>query len=225
LWISAALLTVVALGVYYASIFIQVRQAHLWTDGNVTCSIVTAFLYLLLCTLMAYGVLRASKNGLVTLGAVWACFLLATLSLTGIGWSVPDSWVKTIGITIPDYTQARTYARGLKDIVENISVKPFGTENDIKDFLKLAESLLEELRKNKDLEPAWARPDPDPIINDINEIIVLTNKHFKLDDIPAIERFSSACKLEADEMHYPGFVPALKRVKNYWINWKRSKGG
>jgi hypothetical protein len=222
LWFPAALLTIVACGVYGVSIYIQVRQAYLWTDKNVHRSILTALLYLLLCSLMALAVLRSALCGPITWGAIWACILLAALSLTGIGWSGPESWVESIGIKAPDYTQTHIYGNSLKDIVGKVRQKSLGEQGDIEDFLNAAGNLRTEITKNKDLEPDWAKSDLELVSNDFRELIEQTKVYFPLDDKQKVERFATACNFKMESL-YPEFVNGLKLVNGYWDTWKKPK--
>lgn len=220
LWIPAALLTAVACGVYGISIYVQVHQAYLWTDGIIRRSVLTALLFISLCALMAFGVLRTANSGPVTWGAIWACILLAALSLTGIGWSTPGSWVETIGKKVPDYTQTRAHAWTLRDIVHKVQAKPHGEGGDIEDFLKTAGNIRIELTKNKNLEPEWARSDLELVSNDIRDLIEQTKRYFPLDSSQKVKRFASACRLKM-EAHYPEFVDLLKKVSAYWYTWEK----
>ena len=218
-WASAGLLTVVAFSVYFVSIYIQVRQAYLGIEGILRRSITTTLLYVLLCSTLAFAVLTTSPTKQISWGIIWACFLLSVLSLTGIGWSGPDKWVELLGIVSPDYTQFRYYVRDLEDLIKEICKKEYGFESDVKEFIAIVKKLKDELEKNKNKEPEWARIDIETAIDKIQNLIQQTERYFPINDKVAIEDFVSACNLQMDSL-YPGFVEALTTVKNNLIEWR-----
>lgn len=59
IWLPAALLTTIVAVVYIVSINVQNRQAYLWSDGDIRRTIGTSLSYIILCTLMAFVVLRS----------------------------------------------------------------------------------------------------------------------------------------------------------------------
>ena len=218
-WASAGLLTVVAFSVYFVSIYIQVRQSYLGIEGILRRSITTTLLYVLLCSTLAFAVLTTSPTKQISWGIIWACFLLSVLSLTGIGWSGPDKWVELLGIVSPDYTQFRYYVRDLEDLIKEICKKEYGFESDVKEFIAIVKKLKDELEKNKNKEPEWARIDIETAIDKIQNLIQQTERYFPINDKVAIEDFVSACNLQMDSL-YPGFVEALTTVKNNLIEWR-----
>jgi hypothetical protein len=223
-WIPAAWLTLFALGVYLTSMHVEVRKAYLWLDGALRRSLLTAVLFILVCGLMAFGVLYSAGPRAFSGGLLWACLLLALLSLTGIGWSGPDKWAESIGITSPDYTQARIHARDLENLVNRIRRKSVGTADDVKDVLAIAKDLKDELEKNRSLEPEWAVDEVETVIADVQDLIRQTERYFPTDSKEAVESFVSACSFEMPSL-YPEFVTALKQVSSYWTEWKYTQGG
>ncbi len=221
-WIPAALLTCVACVAYVAFLYRQIRQAYLWTDGALRRSLTTAIVYLLLCASMAYGVLAAFSPTPLTWNSIWACVLLSALSLAGIGWDQPDSWVKSLGVQMPDYTDARAYSKRLSNLVSMVRRKSIGEKDDIEYFLTLSKDLREEVEKNQSLEPIWALPYLEVVSNDFLQLIQSTEKSFPKEDQQAVHRFTSACNFKM-ESNYPDFVRSLKTVSSYWISWKYSE--
>jgi len=59
-WIPAALVTCIALGVYVRVMYMEVRKAYLCAGGVVRRCLATALLFVILCALMAFGVLYSS---------------------------------------------------------------------------------------------------------------------------------------------------------------------
>jgi hypothetical protein len=224
LWVPAIWLTLVALGVYLASMQVEVRKAYLWLDGALRRSILTAVLFILICGVVAFLVLSSAGSRAVSGGLVWACLLLSILSLTGIGWSGPDKWAESLGLTSPDYTQARIYATDLENFVNKTRKKSAGTAEDVKEFLAIVNDLKDELEKNRSLEPEWAVEGVETAIADVQELIRQTESSFPLARKEDVESFVDACNFKMDSL-YPEFVAALKKVSSYWTDWKYSKGG
>ena len=78
----------------------------------------TAIVYLLLCASMAYRGLGSFFTHTIDLEFDLGLRLtLSALSLAGIGWDQPDSWVKSSGVQMPDYTDARAYSKRLSNLV------------------------------------------------------------------------------------------------------------
>jgi hypothetical protein len=224
IWIPAIALTILACLIYGSFVYVQARQAYLWTDGSLRRGLLTASLYLLACAAMAYAVLQTGLTAPALWGGVWACVLVAALSLTGVGWSLPDSWVKSIGIQVPDYTEARTIARQLAKLVAAVAAKPYAARGDVEAFLKVAGSLRDQIEVNKSLEPEWAMPQVDCAVDDVRELMEQAASDFLPEkDAPnsrqAVEEFSLACAFESGESHR-GFTAALRRVSDYWLDWK-----
>ena len=126
IWLPAGLLTAAAAVVYFATINVQIRQAYLWSDGDLRRTIGTSLVYVVLCMLMVYAVLMFISSYEMTLGTIWACLLVAVLSLTGIGWKRPRAWVDAIGIKSPNYTNGRASAAKLTEILQKVRSKKIG---------------------------------------------------------------------------------------------------
>lgn len=215
IWVPAGLLTMVSFVIYTVSINVQVRQAYLWSDRDLCRTITTSFIFIILCSLMGYGVLRSDSSQTMTWSAVWACILIAVLSLTGIGWSRSDSWVESIGIKSPDYTKGRLSAKKLMDIINSLREKPYGEKRDIEDFLCAAKSLLLEIEENLDFEPEWARSDLKIVRDKIRTLIEETKAKFPTNNKSAVEIFPAVCSYE-QESQYPEFVNAIRVLSKYW---------
>lgn len=114
-WLPAGLLTLVAMVVYGRIIYVQVRQAYLWPDHDRRRTISTSLMYVVLCSLMAFGVLQlvSTKTEVaqdITLGNVWACFLIAVLSLTGLVGQDPVPG-RSLQVSNPQITRKAVHPR------------------------------------------------------------------------------------------------------------------
>jgi hypothetical protein len=157
IWLPAALLTVVTTVVYIVTMYAQIQASYLWSEHDLRRALLTAALYIFLCVLMAYGVLRAALIRDLTAGDIWGCALLSMLSLTGIGWSGPDKWAEAIGVKMPDYSKGHQAITRLTAVLGRIRNQERGESKDVEDFLGAAGALHTNIAENLDLEPAWAR--------------------------------------------------------------------
>lgn len=224
IWLPAGLLTAIATYVYFTAVNVQVRKAYLWPDADVRRTIVTSLAYVVLCTLMAYAVLRSALARQTTLGDIWACFLLAVLSLTGIGWSGPGSWVESIGIKTPDYTGGRLAAKKLTGVLCRVRGAPRGDKEDVEDFLKAAKDLRASVETNLELEPGWARDSLERTNIALRTLVKQVEKQFPTDDESAVADFATACRCQ-QEFHYREFTSALRTLGKYWGEWQCPKSG
>lgn len=219
IWLPAGLLTVVAIVVYVVNIRVQVHQAYLWTDGDCRRTITTFVTYMVLCTLMAYGVLKSASSQTTTLGDIWGCLLLAVLSLTGIGWSVPGSWVESMGIKSPNYTEGRFSADELEGVLEDVREKPYAEEKDIKRFLEASNNLYTSIKRNFALEPEWAKDKLSTASGALRTLIEQVEEKFATGTWLEVEDFAAACKCQKYSQ-YPEFITALRTLSDYWCGWQ-----
>ncbi len=177
-WLPAGIVALVSTVVYVLTIYVQIRKAYLWKYCDLRRTIGTSLTYIFLCTLMAYAVLWSisseEKNNLVYLGA---SYLLAILSLTGIGWSGPNSWVESIGIQSPDYTDGRLAAKKITEILKKVRYK--GSEKgDVKIFFENVKNLRSNIEKNRELEPEWAKGDLKNVIDALDMLYKIFYSQF-----------------------------------------------
>jgi hypothetical protein len=220
IWLPAALLTAVAMVVYIIALKVQIRQAYLWSDGIHRRTLFTFLVYIILCTLMAYMVLMSVPSYETTLGGIWACLLVAVLSLTGIGWSVPSSWVKSIRVKFPNYTDSHLSITKLADALEDVRSKSTSDKRDVEDFLETVENLRSNIKKNLQIEPKWAEDNlqknrsASEKLYDLGEQI---RAQFLTNNGSAVMDFAPACRYNAD---YPEFIRNLKALSDYWPEWQ-----
>ena len=216
----AVLLTIVATVVYIFTMYADIRGAYLLPGGDVRRTLITCALYIALCSLMAFGVLQsAPPPEQIAKGAiVWTSFLIASFSLTGIGWSMPSSWVENVGVKPPDYTNGRAAARDMTEVLARVRRAERGTKKDVQDFSSAAESLKKNVDDNLDLEPKWANEDLETIKGHLETLIQETKDRFPIKDNAAVADFAAACKCQKDEQ-YPTFIEALGGLSKYWKEW------
>ncbi len=238
LWLPATLLTVISTIVYFYTINVQICQAYLWSnsqpirlgskslqlDDDFRRTICTSLTYIILGTLMAYVVLWSVPSDETTsletiFGDIWASYLLAILSLTGIGWSGPNSWVESIGIHSPNYTEGRRAAKEMTNILNRMRKKTYvSNKQDVEDFSKAIENLLTNIETNRELEPEWAK---DKLVKVSNAFIILSKRvkdYFTKNNLSA-EEFSVACRCEMEDS-YKKFIEILNILSEYWCEWQ-----
>ena len=221
LWLPAGLLTLATIAVYLATVSVQIRRAYLFKEGLWRRTIATSILYIVICTSMAYGVLRSTSSGSLTAGIIWACLLLALLSLTGIGWSGPSSWVESIGIQCPDYTESDEAALSVTIILNRLRRKASSEKRDVVDFLESVNNLRTGIEKNIKYEPTWAQAQLDPIVNKLGTLQQVVKSSFPDSDGNAIQDFAVACRCQK-RPQYSEFITALSETAQNWTAWKCS---
>ena len=219
IWLPAALLTAVATVVYIVALKVPIRQAYLWSDGNRRRTLFTFPVYIILCTLMAYMVLMSVPSYETTLGGIWACLLVAVLSLTGIGWSVPSSWVELISVKFPNYTDSHRSITKLADALDDVRSKSTSNKRDIEDFLEEVENLRSNINKNLQIEPKWAEDNLQKNRSASEELYDLEEQiraQFLTNNGSDVMKFAPACRYNAD---CPEFIRILKALSDYWPEW------
>jgi len=221
LWVPAGLLTLATIAVYLATVSVQIRRAYLFKDGVWRRTIATSILYILICTLMAYGVLRSTSAANLTVGIIWACLLLALLSLTGIGWSGPSSWVESIGIQCADYTESDEAALRVTRILNRLRRQASSQKHDVDDFLESINNLVTGIEKNIKYEPTWAQAELAPIVDRLKTLKQVVKSSFPEKNLNAIQDFAVACRCQKNSQ-YSEFITALSETAQNWSAWKCS---
>jgi hypothetical protein len=214
IWLPAGLLTLVSAAVYVVMINIQIKKAYLWSDGDLHRTIGTSLIYLILCALMVYAVLSSVSSSQVTGGDIWACFLVATLSLTGIGWKGPD-WVEVIGIRSPNYSEGRIAAEKLEKILRRVRNEAVSNKRDVEDFLEVAEKLRSNIETNLEVEPEWAKDNLQRASDVLRALLEQAKKIFIIGRTSSVEDFAAACRYQK-EYKYREFIETLKQISHYW---------
>ena len=192
-------------------------------------TIITSIIYTIICVGFAYLVLTYALSfpnedcKPVMYANIWTCYLIAILSMTGIGWSGLGSWVDAMSIS-PDYTETCHMLENLIITLENIRKKERSNRQDIADFYKGATDLRSSLEKNIYLEPEWAKQDQERMHEKLNNLIFLTEEKFLNKNKEAVNEFASACNYQDPELLYGGFIATLKELCSIWkdanINYK-----
>jgi hypothetical protein len=220
IWLPAGLLTAVAAAVYIVTVNVQIRQAYLWSKYNLRRTIGTSLTYIFLCMLMAYVVLLSvSSHEKTTLGDIWACLLVAVLSLTGIGWLGPSSWVKSISVKSPNYMNSHRSVKKLTEILQCVRTKSSSDKQDVEDFLSDAENLRSSIETNLQLEPKWAKYNLQIASNELYTLRDKINEYFPTNNDLAVKDFAAACKYQKQHQ-YQEFIETLKTLSKYWSEWE-----
>jgi hypothetical protein len=221
LWLPAGLLTLATIAVYLATVSVQIRSAYLFKEGLWRRTIATSILYIVICTSMAYGVLRSTSSASLTAGMIWACLLLALLSLTGIGWSGPSSWVESIGIQCPDYTESDEAALSVTIILNRLRREASSKKSDVDEFLESVNNLRTGIEKNIKYEPTWAQAQIASIVDKLKTLQHVVKSSFPDSNEHAIQDFAVACRCQKSAQ-YSEFITALTETAQNWTAWKCS---
>jgi hypothetical protein len=214
-WLPAGILTVVTGLSYITSLYLEIRIRYLRSDHDYRRTCLTAFLYIILCSLMAYSVLPWEATRQREFEALWACALLALLSLNGVGWKGPSAWVKLIDKRAPDYSDGRIYAQRLANVVRSVRDRTSADKKDIDNFRDAAKQLADNIDKNIDFEPAWARANLERVADALRILLEQVDQHFGEPDASARGDFVAACRCQK-QSQYGKFVEALKILGGYF---------
>lgn len=229
--LPAGLLTIVSTIVYILTINVQIRQGYLWSDGDRRRTIGTSLFFIILCTGLAIIVLwsiSSEKTTIwdITFWDVWASYLLAILSLTGIGWSGPNSWVESVGIKYPNYTDGRLAATKLTIIMQRMRNGNKSYERDVEDFSGWIDALRSNIEKNIEHEPEWAVDKLREVSSNLRDLQEQVMDKFLTKDKAKIDDFAEACRCKKESI-YGTFIDKLNSLSEYWNKWQceLSKGG
>jgi hypothetical protein len=214
--------------VYYYSINFQIHQAYLWPKHDARRTFLTFLVYLCLCTALALIVLYSSRDSFSSfsinfISYVFVSYLVAALSLTGIGWGGPSSWVEAMGIKSPDYTDGRQAAERITKILFCIRntdrTECNNYEKELNDFKKSVTSLKECIEVNIKIEPEWGREELKKAIGMLFELENMNNGFVTDNEGTAGTKFGAACNCG----RYPEFCRSLNELSDYWPNWKKER--
>jgi hypothetical protein len=218
IWIPAVFVTLISALIYYSTIQAKIRQAYLWPEGDLRRTLGTFMFYTILVSLLVYLVLFSIQPKPPAFSDLWACLLVAFLSLTGLGWQGPSALTDAIGIKLPDYTDSRAAAQ---DIAEFLCAERKKRRSDIAGvnrFVELLTSLRSSIEKNLVSEPAWARPELQAVSGTLQRMIDHVKDNFTGNDPSMIEGFAAACQCSS-RMPYLEFVEILTDLAKEWPAW------
>jgi hypothetical protein len=221
-WLPAIILTLILTIVYFLTIYTQIYKAYLLSQGIYLKTMIVGVVYIAICWLMAYLVLISiSPSKLffagITLGDIWCCYLLVVLSFIGIGWKMPDSLVKSVGITPPNYEDAHTAVRNIAELLRRVRLnKPL--TNDIEDFVKSANDLRINIGKYIEIEPNRAKNALVLISEKLGILILQANQLFPQSEKNRLQEFVIACKYNKT-VQYKDFIESLKTLGKFWNEW------
>lgn len=218
IWLPALLLTSISIYIYYTTIKIQVRKSYLWPEGDKRRSVATSVMYFLISSTIVYIVLKSTSVKPFTFENIWACSLISLLSLTGIGWIGPTSWVENTGTKSPDYTEGRDAAKKITNILWDIRHKPVAEMEHLDQFVSAIDKLQKNIEYNINLEPEFETEKMLSISNNLIIIEKQVNECFSGKSLGIID-FTSFCK-EKDELFYPKLTKAFMDLGSYWPDWK-----
>lgn len=168
---------------------------------------------------MTYAVLKSvSPYEKTTLVDIWACLLVAVLSLIGIGWKRPSSWGESIGVKSPNYIKSHQSVKKLTEILQCVRTKSSSDKQDVEDFLSDAENLRSSIETNLQLEPEWEKCNLQIASDELYTLQNKINKYFPTNDDSAVKDFAAACKYQKQHQ-YQEFIDTLKTLSKYWSEW------
>lgn len=222
-WLPAALLTAATAFVYLITLNLQIRQGYPWSDHVLRRTIFTSLAYVTLCSLMAYAMLKSAPSGEITFGSIWACILISLLSLTGIGWKGPTSWVKLLDARSPNYADGRLYSKKLSQVLHHVQSETYEDRDDVRvvvqDFCEAAKKLRDNIEKNLVIEPKWARGNLQKASKALLTLVEEVDTHFPPDNAAALMDFVAVCKCQK-AVQYKQFVTALRTLGMYFVDLK-----
>jgi hypothetical protein len=219
IYIPAILLTLGTSVIYIITIWSLSKRMYLWPRFDPLRTLFTAAISIVACTAMAYGVMPSTVAITNTYANLWACYLVAILCLTGVGWSGLGNWIEAMGIRYPDYESARQSAGKIAVLLKDVRQQQKGTERNVDDFLKAAGDLRDNIEKNLILEPEWAHSKLGDASNSLRELIegvknsILVNKEMAVSDFAAIFKYQK-------KFEYPDVIKALEELNIFWHDWR-----
>jgi len=219
IYIPAILLTLGASVIYIFTIRSLSARMYLWAKWDFLRTLFTSTISIAACTSMAYGVLQSAGSITNTYADMWACYLVAILSLTGVGWSGLGNWVEAMGIKYPNYELGRQEAKKITDLLKRIRRQQMGSKRDVSDFLKAAENLRNNIEINLDMEPEWARGELENAGNYLYELIENVRKSIPLTSERAVKDFADICSYKKG-FEYEDVLKSLKRLNDFWHDWR-----
>lgn len=213
------LFTFLLIYVYYSQISMEVKKAYLLNEGTLQRTVFTSIIYLIICSAMAYMVLKpASLNKEIGV-RIWTSILFALLLHTGVGIvNMPLSWANSIGIKSPDYTDVHMEVKNLAEILSRVRSKKFAEQNDLNEFLDKSKKLSDLIKVNINLEPKWNNKDKDATII-TEELDKLVNKANQFNTGFNYRYFSDVCKYKYRNT-YSEFIISLVILTYYWREWQ-----
>lgn len=228
-WIPAILLTLISTYVYIKTIGLQVSKAYLLPERDLWRTGLTSLVYFIICFGLGLFVLTFeleksnTTRNIPTFGDLWTCSLIALLSLIGIGWQGPTSWVEDLGVKVPDYTKGRIAARKLSEILKNERKDHVAEAKDLQEFFSEARKLCASIKENIELEPVFMKSKMTSIMDNLSIIINKVDETF-IKQPDGVQRFTNFCKVN-DATIYPELTEAVRSLSSYWPDWVSNNWG
>ena len=219
IYIPAILLTLGMSVIYIITVWSLSTRMYLWPRWDSLRTLFTATIGIAACTAMAYGVIQSTGSITNTYADVWACYLVAILSLTGVGWSGLGDWIEAMGIRYPDYRSSRRAAEKLTVLLKSVRCQQRGSQRDVSDFLQAVKDLRINIETNLGMEPEWARGELGNASDGLRELIESVEESIPFTNERAVSDFVDVCKFHK-ECEYPDVTKALKSLGTFWHDWR-----
>jgi len=223
IWLPAALLTIVTTGLYFVSLRTQIKRAYLLPAHLFRRTLLTGTLFLILCIVMAYGVLITTPPPRHIGPDLWACWMVAALSLTGIGWKGPEAWIEAIHLQMPDYDECHTYTTQVTRSLQRLRRPQELNLETFQQFTDQLSSLRKGIESNLPLEPDWQRPDVDSPASVLRRLETQVKEDIgEKPDSTHLQIFADVCRGRR-KTEYPNLVETIAATTSYWPDWYASE--
>lgn len=218
IYIPAILLTLGASVIYFLTIRSLSTRMYLWPKHDLRRAFFTCIISIAVCIAMSYGVLQSTGCIINIYADLWACYLVSILSLTGVGWSGLGDWVEAMGIKYPNYESGRQEAQKISDLLKSVRKQKKGSEEDVNNFLKATNNLLNNIERNMEKEPEWAREELKDAYNCLKALTENVQKYFPPTNKSAVADFAVVCNYQKD-FQYQDVVRNLKDLNKFLHDW------
>jgi hypothetical protein len=221
IYFPALFLTAVVFVIYYISLKENISNAYLWPDLIFQRTICTSIIFMIICAMVIFVVVSSATNYQINSGKILACFLVASLSLTGYGWSLPSSLAKLIEEKSPNYNECHQNVAKITKILIDVRKKSQSTEQNVNEFYEAVKNLYSLINKNMLKEPKWAKGAIENVAENLFSLMQCLETNFlKTQDPNDIANFADASNGKDESGRYTNYLKILNNLGEFWHDWK-----
>lgn len=221
IYFPALFLTAVVFVIYYISLKEKISNAYLWPDRIFQRTICTSIIIMIICTMVTFFVVSSATNYQINSGKFLACILVASLSLTGYGWSLPSSLAKFIEEKSPNYNECHQNVAKITEILIDVRKKSQSTEQDVNEFYEAVKNLYSLINKNMLKEAKWAKGGIENVAENLYSLMQCLETNFlKTQDPNDIANFADASNGKDESGRYTNYIIILNNLGEFWYDWK-----